>query len=118
MEYIFLIHDGGIELFQHRQPSRIERIFHGDGCNLTCEEKRVGGGDIKMLAATACWFTAKGALQLLTAVLLSGGVLALTFLAVRMTGGRKVSSNQQVGIPYAVAIAIGAALQVWQYRYW
>ena len=78
----------------------------------------VGGGDIKLLAATACWFTAKGALQLLTAVLLSGGVLALTFLAVRMTGGRKVSSPQQVGIPYAVAIAIGAALQVWQYRYW
>jgi len=78
----------------------------------------VGGGDIKLLAATFCWFTAKGALQLLTAVLLSGGVLALTFLAIRMAARGKDSTRAQVGIPYAVAIAIGAGLQVWQFRYW
>ena len=78
----------------------------------------VGGGDIKLLAATACWFTAKGALQLLTAVLLAGGVLALTFLAIRLAGWRKGRASQSAGIPYAVAIAIGAGLQVWQYRYW
>jgi prepilin peptidase CpaA len=78
----------------------------------------VGGGDIKLLAATACWFSAKGALQLLAAVLLAGGVLAVLFLVFRLAGGRKISSTQQSGIPYAVAIAIGAALQVWQYRNW
>ncbi|QIK95682.1 hypothetical protein G7076_03635 [Sphingomonas sp. HDW15A] len=78
----------------------------------------VGGGDIKLLAATACWFTAKGALQLLTAVLLAGGVLALTFLALRLARRSKVSAGSQGGIPYAVAIAIGASVQVWEYRYW
>lgn len=78
----------------------------------------VGGGDIKLLAATACWFTAKGAVQLLAAVLLTGGLVALAFLALRMAMKRKASAKAQGGVPYAVAIAIGAAIQVWQYRYW
>ena len=78
----------------------------------------VGGGDIKLLAATACWFTAKGTLQFLAAVFLAGGVLALTFVAVRYAGRSKVTAGASGGIPYAVAIAIGAALQVWQYRNW
>lgn len=77
----------------------------------------IGGGDIKLLAATACWFTAKGAVELLAAVLLTGGVVALAFLALRVAVKRKVSANTQGGVPYAVAIAIGAAVQIWRYRY-
>jgi prepilin peptidase CpaA len=80
--------------------------------------KWVGGGDIKLLAATACWFTAKGTLQFLTAVFISGGLLALTFIAIRFAGRGKGPSVPSGGIPYAVAIALGAALQVWQYRSW
>ena len=77
----------------------------------------VGGGDIKLLAAAACWFTVKGALQFLASTLLAGGALALSFLAIRLVAGGKASRSTQGGIPYAVAIAIGAAFQVWKYRY-
>ena len=76
----------------------------------------VGGGDIKLLAATACWFTAKGVLQLVTAVFLSGGLLALTFIVVRLAGRGEGSAGPSSGVPYAVAIALGAFVQVWQYR--
>lgn len=76
-----------------------------------------GGGDIKLLAASAFWFTAKGALQFVASVFIAGGVLALTFLAIRWTQRGKDSAAASGGIPYAVAIAIGAAWQVWRYRY-
>lgn len=77
----------------------------------------VGGGDIKLLAAASCWFTAKGALQLVASVFLAGGALALAFLAMRLVRREKLSRTAEGGIPYAVAIALGAAWQVWQYRF-
>ena len=82
------------------------------------ERKWVGGGDIKLLAATACWFTAKGSLWFLASVFLTGGVLALSMLAVRFAQRprRMESTGAPSGIPYAVAIAIGAMWQVWHYR--
>ena len=76
-----------------------------------------GGGDIKLLAASAFWFTAKGALQFLASVFIAGGVLALSVLAIRWLQRSKESAAAPGGIPYAVAIAIGAAWQAWRYRF-
>ncbi len=79
---------------------------------------KFGGGDIKLLATTALWFDLSGALQMLIAVLLSGGVLALLILFGRALGWsdgvrqkvRLLRPNS--GIPYGMAIAAGALITV------
>ena len=76
----------------------------------------VGGGDIKLLAAAAFWFTATAALQYVAAVLLAGGVLALIAIGWRRVRGKQVSRHDDAGLPYAVAIAVGAASQVLLFR--
>lgn len=77
---------------------------------------KLGGGDVKLLAATGLWFDLGGALGMLLAVVLAGGVLALLILAVRLFGWSEgVLRRVQVlrpgaGIPYGVAIAAGALI--------
>lgn len=77
----------------------------------------VGGGDVKLFAATACWFTASAALQLVASVFLAGGALALLFLGARLVLPKQVSRHSTAGLPYAVAIAVGAAVQVFLARF-
>ena len=77
----------------------------------------VGGGDVKLLAAAACWFTAAGALQFVASVFLAGGVLALMFIGLRRVMGKRAARHSAAGLPYAVAIAAGAAAQVLIYRF-
>jgi prepilin peptidase CpaA len=77
---------------------------------------KLGGGDVKLFAASGLWFDIQGALLMLVTVLLAGGVLALLVLAARMFNwsetalGRVQLLNAGAGIPYGVAIAVGVLL--------
>jgi prepilin peptidase CpaA len=77
---------------------------------------KLGGGDVKLLAATGLWFDLGGAGRMLLCVALAGGVLALLILAVRAVkwgeGARRriLLLRPRGGIPYGVAIAAGALI--------
>ena len=79
---------------------------------------KLGGGDVKLFAATGLWFDLPGALTMLISVLLAGGVLALLVLGLRMFGwseaarARVLLLKARGGIPYGVAIATGALIAV------
>jgi prepilin peptidase CpaA len=83
--------------------------------------KLAGGGDVKLLAATALWAGTKLVLPLLLVMALAGGVLALAFLVARYSkvrmqqdeaesdGGPATAGSVLTGVrlPYGVAIATG-----------
>ena len=75
---------------------------------------KLGGGDVKLLAATGLWFDFHGALWMLICVAISGGVLAIVVLMLRMIGWSEnlrtkvVLLRPKAGIPYGVAIAAGS----------
>lgn len=79
---------------------------------------KLGGGDVKLLAVTAAWFSLAAALKMLLAVCLAGGVLALLILALRTfrwsdrMRSRVVLLRAGGGIPYGVAIAAGALIML------
>ena len=79
---------------------------------------KLGGGDVKLLAAAGLWFSIKGAAAMLVAVMLAGGVLAIVVLALRAFGWSEAARRRAVilrpkgGIPYGVAIAAGALIAV------
>jgi prepilin peptidase CpaA len=66
----------------------------------------LGGGDVKLLAATGLWVGFDAAPWLLAAIFLAGGVVAIGFIIVRKLRGLKRSQANR--IPYGVAIAAGA----------
>lgn len=70
----------------------------------------IGGGDAKLYAAAALWFNLAGAATLLFMTTIAGLILAVTFIAARMSGLRKNVPKQDRRIPYGVAIAVGAIL--------
>lgn len=63
----------------------------------------LGGGDVKLLAATAIWVDLRHAVWLLTLIFLAGGVLALLYLV-----SRPFRARRSKRIPYGIAIAVGA----------
>ena len=77
---------------------------------------KLGGGDVKLLAAVGLWFDFAGALWMILAVVLAGGLLALVVLILRAFGWseeirrRVVLLRPRGGIPYGVAIAAGALI--------
>jgi prepilin peptidase CpaA len=77
---------------------------------------KLGGGDVKLLAAAGLWFDFAGAVWLLVAVALAGGVLALLVLVIRSFNWSEEIRRRAVllrpggGIPYGVAIAAGALI--------
>ena len=77
---------------------------------------KLGGGDVKLLAAVGLWFDLKGALWMLLDVVLAGGVLAILIIALRSLGWSEKIRRRIVllrpggGIPYGVAIAAGALI--------
>jgi prepilin peptidase CpaA len=79
---------------------------------------KLGGGDVKLLAATGLWFDLGGALRMVVAVAIAGGILAIVVLTLRTFGwsqgvrDRVVLLRPRSGIPYGVAIAAGALLTV------
>ena len=78
--------------------------------------RKLGGGDVKLLAAAGLWFDFAGALWMIVAVALAGGLLALLILLLRSFGWseetrrRVVLLRPRAGIPYGVAIAAGALI--------
>lgn len=77
---------------------------------------KLGGGDVKLLAAAGLWFSIKSAAWMLIAVLLAGGVLAIVVLALRAFSWSDAARERAVilrpkgGIPYGVAIAAGTLI--------
>jgi len=75
---------------------------------------KMGGGDVKLLAATGLWFDLAGAGRMIVAVMLAGGVLAVIILLLRMISWSQAAREKVAilrpkgGIPYGVAIACGA----------
>ena len=68
----------------------------------------LGGGDIKLLAGLSLWVDFRGAVALISAVFLVGGVLAMLYLASRAV--IRANSVKSRRIPYGIAIAMGAVL--------
>jgi len=76
---------------------------------------KMGGGDVKLLAAVGLWCSLQTALTLLPAVFITGGLLALIILAARTiapegSGARVIVLKPGSGIPYGIAIAAGALI--------
>jgi prepilin peptidase CpaA len=63
----------------------------------------MGGGDVKLAAALALWFSPAGTLKFLVLMSLAGGILTLVILAWHRLR-RRVGRPE---IPYGVAIAFG-----------
>ena len=78
----------------------------------------LGGGDVKLLAASGLWFTLSGGWRMLVAVAIAGGVLTLLVLALRLLPWTEAAKKHVVvlrprgGIPYGIAIAMGVAAMV------
>ena len=77
---------------------------------------KLGGGDVKLLAAVGLWFDFTGALWMILAVAIAGGLLALVILILRSFGWseeirrRVVVLRPRGGIPYGIAISAGALI--------
>ena len=65
---------------------------------------KIGGGDVKLLAALGAWMNFQGGLWLPITVFLAGGLLALGFIVARLFKRR----SSKAGIPYGLAIVTGA----------
>ena len=63
----------------------------------------MGGGDVKLAAALALWFSPPATLRFLVFMSIAGGVLTLVVLVVH----RLRSGEGRPQVPYGVAIAIG-----------
>jgi len=76
----------------------------------------MGGGDVKLAAAIALWFSPATTLKFLVIMSLAGGLLTLVVLAVHRKRGKPrdagdpadVEAGQKPEVPYGVAIAAGA----------
>ena len=77
---------------------------------------KMGGGDVKLLAATGLWFDLRGAMMMIASVLIAGGVLAILIIVARLFGWSEAARERYQllkrggGIPYGVAISAGALI--------
>ena len=90
------------------------------GGTLLFASGKIGGADVKLLAAVGLWMDLERALMLLPAVFISGGAIALFVLIPRLLLRRAngpALRDRTRSIPYAVAIAVGSLLVIalqWQ----
>ena len=84
------------------------------GGTLLFASGKVGGGDVKLLAAAGLWTDLERAPILVAGVFIAGGLLALIVLLPRLVRRRSKAASRTSGksIPYAVAIAVGALLVI------
>ena len=74
---------------------------------------KMGGGDVKLLAASGLWFDLGGAGRMIVMVMLAGGVVAIVVLILRTMKWSQDARDRiailrpKGGIPYGVAIAGG-----------
>ena len=84
----------------------------------------MGGGDIKLLAASALWFDLSNGWKLLVAIAIAGGIEALLIIILRRLPWSDKARNKALllqrrgPIPYGIAIALGVALMGWWLRIW
>lgn len=71
----------------------------------------LGGGDVKLLAAAGLWFDLRSGLWFVVATFLSGGLVAIAYLASRPLRPRAPSMKNS-RIPYGIAIAVGALAMI------
>ena len=64
----------------------------------------MGGGDVKLAAALALWFSPQGTLKFIVIMSLAGGLLTLIVAALHKMRGREGRPE----VPYGIAIAAGA----------
>jgi prepilin peptidase CpaA len=82
----------------------------------------VGGGDIKLLAASSLWFNLSDGWKLLVAIAIAGGIEALLIIIFRRVPwpqsirGKPLLLRRGGPIPYGIAIALGVALMGWWLR--
>lgn len=82
----------------------------------------MGGGDIKLLAASVLWFDLSSGWRLLVAIAIAGGLEALVVIVLRRlkwpdsVRRRVLLLRPREGIPYGIAIALGVALMGWWLR--
>jgi len=82
----------------------------------------MGGGDIKLLAASALWFDLSSGWKVLVAIAIAGGLEALIVIGLRRLPWpenlrqRVLLLRQREGIPYGIAIALGVAMTAWWSR--
>lgn len=76
----------------------------------------MGGGDVKLLAASLFWFDAGSGAQMLIITAIAGGALTMLLMGARIMFG-KVGGigalRKGGGMPYGIAIAVGGALTAW-----
>ena len=77
----------------------------------------LGGGDVKLLAACMIWFDLRSGWQLVMAIAIAGGLLAIVILAARqftrgLRDSRWIVLRPKGGIPYGIAIGFGTAFMV------
>ena len=76
----------------------------------------MGGGDVKLLAASALWFNLDLGWKMLVAIAVAGGIEALLIMILRMLPWSPSARNglsvlrRDEGIPYGVAIGAGIAV--------
>ena len=70
----------------------------------------MGGGDVKLAAALALWFSPFSTLRFLVFMSIAGGVLTLVVMVAHRVRGKEGRPE----IPYGVAIAIGALIIITQ----
>jgi len=74
----------------------------------------MGGGDVKLAAALALWFSPLSTVKFLVIMSLAGGLLTVVVLILHRLKARRESADgtekekQKPEVPYGVAIAIGA----------
>ena len=82
----------------------------------------MGGGDIKLLAASSLWFNLTDGWKMLVAIALAGGVETLVIMIVRRLPwsddkrAKALLLRRGGPIPYGIAIALGVALMGWWSR--
>jgi prepilin peptidase CpaA len=69
--------------------------------------KLLGGGDVKLLAATGLWVNLSTAPWLLAAIFVFGGLVALVYLVTRPFRRQVLGRKERTQVPYGLAIAAG-----------
>jgi len=70
-----------------------------------------GGGDVKLFAAVGFWVNLQAAFSLILLIFLSGGIVAVAYLAARAFRNTGQTSRER-RVPYGVAIAVGSLILI------
>ena len=68
----------------------------------------LGGGDVKLFAATGLWFDLRSGLSLVSLVFLAGGLVAIGYVLSRPLRRLRTGKGKWGRVPYGIAIAVGA----------